>query len=236
MGRRSGGEHRYGAGAGTRARATLGTSVQPSWVRSASTTIQGWGIRNPKVETRNKFKFPISQCSKPAAAAWFWSFPCWCLGFVSGFGFRFSDLSPQRSVVLSRFARVERRASALSRVYSVGAWGKEPQRREERREKWEGEAATANHLSVIDSQVTEIGLSLRPSRLCGLTGLSSTAWSRLRPAGLPKTRFAPQRQAGPRQSRKAKMLRPAGSGPVTLPAKAAKNLALSRPGAGSWPR
>src|ERR1039458_9761138 len=160
MGRRSGGEHRYGAGAGTRARATLGTSVQPSWVRSASTTIQGWGIRNPKVETRNKFKFPISQCSKPAAAAWFWSFPCWCLGFVSGFGFRFSDLSPQRSVVLSRFARVERRASALSRVYSVGAWGKEPQRREERREKWEGEAATANHLSVIDSQVTEIGLVL----------------------------------------------------------------------------
>src|ERR1035441_4978383 len=102
-------------------------------------------------------------------------------------------------------------------LFSRGVGKGTPETRRAQRN-WEGEAATANHLSVIDSQVTEIGLSLRPSRLCGLTGLSSTAWSRLRPAGLPKTRFAPQRQAGPRQSRKAKMLRPAGPGPVTLPA------------------
>src|ERR1035437_5165635 len=93
----------------------------------------------------------------------------WCLGFVSGFGFRFSDLSPQRSVVLSRFAWVEYRASAL------------------------------------------------------------------RTARIPKTRFAPQWQVGPRQSRKAKILRSVGYGPVILPSKAAKNLDLSRPGAGSWP-
>jgi hypothetical protein len=39
----------------------------------------------------------------------------------------------------------------------------------------------------------------------------------------------------PRQSRKAKMLSRVGYGPVTLPWKAARNLALSRLAAGSWP-
>ena len=94
-------------------------------------------------------------------------------------------------MVLSRFARVERRDTALSRFYSVGAWGKEPQRREERREKWEGEAAPATHLSVTDSQVTEIGLSLRPLRLGGLTGGPSIAWLRFnrREVGWRKLRF-----------------------------------------------
>src|SRR5664279_3479343 len=59
--------------------------------------------------------------------------------------------------------------------------------------------------------------------------------SALRTARIPKTRFAPQRLVGPRQPRKPKMLRPVGYGPVTLPAKAARNLAFSRAGAGSWP-
>src|ERR1035441_2055513 len=43
-----------------------------------------------------------------------------------------------------------------------------------------------------------------------------------------------QKQVGPRQSRKAKMLRSVGYDPVTLPSKAAKNLALSRLRACSW--
>jgi PAS domain-containing protein len=64
----------------------------------------------------------------------------------------------------------------LSRLNSIGARAKEPQRRDEQcREEGGGEGAHANHLSVADSQVTETGLSLRPSRLCGLTGLPSTA-------------------------------------------------------------
>ena len=46
---------------------------------------------------------------------------------------------------------------------------------------------------------------------------------RLGAAGLPKTRFAPQRQVGPRQSRKAKLLRPLGYGPVTLPSEKGAN-------------
>ena len=53
--------------------------------------------------------------------------------------------------------------------------------------------------------------------------------------GLPQTRLAPQRQAGPRRSRKAKMLRPVDIGPVFLPTKTVKNLALSYVGAASWP-
>jgi rhomboid family GlyGly-CTERM serine protease len=69
---------------------------------------------------------------------------------------------------------------AFGSVYSVGAATKEPQRREERREKDSGEGAQTNHLSATTLQVTETGPSLRPSRLCGLTGLASTAWSRLR--------------------------------------------------------
>src|ERR1035438_2043160 len=55
----------------SKTRASTASSINFSWVewaRSASATIQGWEIRNPKVETRNKFKFPIAQCSKPAAA------------------------------------------------------------------------------------------------------------------------------------------------------------------------
>jgi hypothetical protein len=63
--------------------------------------------------------------------------------------------------------------------------------------------------------------------ICVHLWFSSTRM-RLRAAGLPKTRFAPQRQVGHRQPRKAKMLRPVGSSPVTLPAKTAKSLALSR--------
>ena|ERR1035437_8166305 len=46
--------------------------------------------RNPKPETRNKFKCPMVQGSKPPAVEWFWSFPAWGLGFVSGFEFRIS--------------------------------------------------------------------------------------------------------------------------------------------------
>jgi hypothetical protein len=68
--------------------------------------------------------------------------------------------------------------SETKRVCSVGARAKEPQRREERREESEGEVAQSNHFSVTDSQVTETGPSLRPSRLCGLTALPSTASSR----------------------------------------------------------
>src|ERR1035441_6965393 len=45
-------------------------------------------IRNPKPETRNKFKCPMIQGQEPPAGQWFGSFPAWCLGFVSGFEFR----------------------------------------------------------------------------------------------------------------------------------------------------
>ena len=47
-------------------------------------------IRNPKLEARNKFKCPMVQGQEPPAVQWFWSFPAWCLGFVSGFEFRIS--------------------------------------------------------------------------------------------------------------------------------------------------
>ena len=47
-------------------------------------------IRNPKPETRNKFKCPMFQGQEPPAGWWFWSFPAWCLGLVSGFEFRIS--------------------------------------------------------------------------------------------------------------------------------------------------
>ena len=68
----------------------------------------------------------------------------------------------------------------LSRVDSVGARAKEPQRRDGRREKSEGEGAQTDWLSVSDQQVTESALAQRSSRLCGLAGFPSTAWSRLR--------------------------------------------------------
>src|ERR1035437_3037415 len=48
-------------------------------------------VPNPKSETRNKFKCPMFQGSKPPGVWWFWSFPAWCLGFVSGFEFRISS-------------------------------------------------------------------------------------------------------------------------------------------------
>ncbi|MGO8931093.1 MAG: tetratricopeptide repeat protein [Limisphaerales bacterium] len=72
------------------------------------------------------------------------------------------------------------RRFAPGRVYSVGAGGREPQRRDERREKSEGEGAQTDHFSVTDLQAAETGLSLRPSRLCGLTGFPSIAWLQLR--------------------------------------------------------
>jgi hypothetical protein len=68
-----------------------------------------------------------------------------------------------------------RAGEALSRVYSAGACAKEPQRREERREKKEGEGAQSDYPSVTDSQLAGTGRSLRPSRLCGLPALPSTA-------------------------------------------------------------
>jgi len=43
---------------------------------------------------------------------------------------------------------------------------------------------------VTDSQVTQIGLSLRSSRLCGLTGLPTTAWSPLGQTVLAGKRWA----------------------------------------------
>ena len=62
----------------------------------------------------------------------------------------------------------------LSHVYSGRTSTKEPQRRDERGEPSEGNAAETTHLSVIDSQLTESGMSLRSSRLCGLIGHSPT--------------------------------------------------------------
>src|ERR1019366_1855487 len=67
----------------------------------------------------------------------------------------------------------------LSRIYAVRGCAKEPQRREGRREKTKGVDAQSNHHSVTQFQVAESGLSLRPSRLCGLMGLCSIAWPRL---------------------------------------------------------
>ena len=57
-------------------------------------------------------------------------------------------------------ARAASSPAALSRNHVVDGSPVKPQRRDERREKGEGEAAQANHLSVTDSQVTGIGLSL----------------------------------------------------------------------------
>jgi tetratricopeptide (TPR) repeat protein len=70
----------------------------------------------------------------------------------------------------------------LRGVDSVGTRAKEPQRRDGRREDSEGEGAQNKHLSVTDSQVTESGLSLCPSRLCGLAELPLTA--SLRPGNM----------------------------------------------------
>jgi hypothetical protein len=72
------------------------------------------------------------------------------------------------------------KTQGLSCVYSVGTHAKEPQRREERRAGSQGKGDQTNHHLVTMPQVTEAGLALRPSRLCGLIGHSSTAWLRLR--------------------------------------------------------
>jgi len=67
----------------------------------------------------------------------------------------------------------------LDSIDSARACAKEPQRRDDRREKSGGEGAETEHLAVTDFQVAENGLPPRPSRLCGLTGLPSTARIRL---------------------------------------------------------
>jgi rhomboid family GlyGly-CTERM serine protease len=74
-------------------------------------------------------------------------------------------------------------ARAFSPMRSDEARTREPQRREERREKGRGESAQTNPLTVTTLQVTETGLSLRSSRLCGLMGRASTAWSWLSARG-----------------------------------------------------
>ena len=97
---------------------------------------------------------------------------------------------------------------------------------------------------VIPLLVLGICFGLRIS----IIGFESPALSgavQIRPGGTPGQRavnsqntqnpiWAPE--AGwPRQSRKSKMLRRVGYGLVDLPWKAARNLALSRPGAGFSP-
>ena len=67
----------------------------------------------------------------------------------------------------------------LSGVHAVGARVEEPQSREERRENRASENTRAVHHLVTSIQAAGTGLPLRPSRLCGLSGLSSTAWLRL---------------------------------------------------------
>ena len=67
-----------------------------------------------------------------------------------------------------------------SRVYSISARTKEPQRRDGRREESEKEGARPIQLSLKDSQVTEDGPPPRASRLCGLSWPTSTAWIWLR--------------------------------------------------------
>ena len=67
----------------------------------------------------------------------------------------------------------------LGRIYSGETPTKEPQRRDENRAGREGNGSEANRLLVVDSQVTAAGMSLRPSRFCGLIGHSSTPTLRL---------------------------------------------------------
>jgi exodeoxyribonuclease V alpha subunit len=71
--------------------------------------------------------------------------------------------------------RAEAALHILSLGYSAGARGKEPQRRDGRREESEKEGARPIQLAMPDSQVAETGPSLRPSRLCGSMGPSPTA-------------------------------------------------------------
>ena len=67
----------------------------------------------------------------------------------------------------------------LSRFYAIRGWTKRPQRRDGRRGRSKGKDAQSNHYSVTCFQVAESGLSLRPSRLCGLICLCSIGWLRL---------------------------------------------------------
>jgi hypothetical protein len=64
---------------------------------------------------------------------------------------------------------------ASSRMYAVKASPSKPQRRDGRREKHQQERAQDDHDSVTCFQASQTGLSLRPSRLCGLWGHPSTA-------------------------------------------------------------
>jgi protein O-mannosyl-transferase len=63
----------------------------------------------------------------------------------------------------------------LSRFCPVASRAEEPQSGEERGEGSGGGKVQSNHLSVPDSPAVSTGPSLRPSRLCGLTGHSSTS-------------------------------------------------------------
>jgi hypothetical protein len=74
--------------------------------------------------------------------------------------------------------------NSLSRIFAVEASANKPQRRDGRREKSKEEGAQCDHHSVTCLQVAETDLSLRPSRLCGLLGLRSIAWIRLRLPGI----------------------------------------------------
>jgi Flp pilus assembly protein TadD len=67
----------------------------------------------------------------------------------------------------------------LSRICPGGTRTKEPQRREERGEPNEGNGAETAHRPATGSQPTEAAMSLRPSRLCGSIGGSSTPTLRL---------------------------------------------------------
>ena len=72
-------------------------------------------------------------------------------------------------------------SALLNRVGAVGALTKEPQRRDERRERSGKEGAQANHLSVTDLQVTETGLSLHcNSRNCSQAATNfPSPWKRV---------------------------------------------------------
>jgi beta-lactamase regulating signal transducer with metallopeptidase domain len=73
------------------------------------------------------------------------------------------------------------------RACSVEVRTKEPQRRDEHREIGAEDSAQTNHLSCSDLQVAETCLPLRPSRLCGSEGRSSTAPLRLRLTDHPQS-------------------------------------------------
>lgn len=76
--------------------------------------------------------------------------------------------------------RAEEALQILSRGFSVRAHGEEPPRRDERGERREPEGEQTIHLPSPESQVTEVGPPLRPSRLCGSTALPSGASPPLR--------------------------------------------------------